>query len=62
MAAAAASRGELLQAPRLVHELAPLAVVQPLGRVVSHASASRRSRAQGLISAHFENVCRLGDP
>ena len=53
MTAAAASREELLQAPRLVHEPAPLAVVQPVGRVVSHESASRRSCAQGLISAHL---------
>ena len=52
-AVAAASREELLQAPRSADEPAPLAVVQPLGRVVSHASASDMSCAQGLISAHL---------
>ena len=41
MTAASTSLKELLHAPRLVHELAPLAVVQPLGLVVGHARASR---------------------
>jgi len=47
MTAAATSRKELLQAPRLVHELAPLAVVQPAG---SELGLNVYSVERGMIS------------